>query len=91
MTIRKLRETRNIYNVLCIVDVVIDIIIAAFRPLHMITTTYMYSRQDKIGLALCTLFVLVFMLFLHHHHIYSIVEYRYRVAVHRRKEAKKEQ
>ena len=88
----KLKETKNIYNALCVVDVIVMIVIAAFRPLHMIMSTYMYSTQDKIGLALCALFIAMAMVFLRHHEIYSIAEYRYRVAVNkRRKEMKKEQ
>ena len=88
----KLKETKNIYNVLCVVDVIVMIVIAEFRPLHMIATSQMYSTQDKIGLALCALFIAMVMVFLRHHEIYSIAEYRYRVAVNkRRKEMKKEQ
>ena len=92
MTIRELKETKNIYGILCVIDAVIMIVVAAFRPLHMIMSTYMYSTQDKIGLALCALFIAMAMVFLRHHEIYSIAEYRYRVAVNkRRKEMKKEQ
>ena len=90
--IRELKETKNIYGILCVIDAVIMIVVAAFRPLHMIMSTYMYSTQDKIGLALCALFIAMAMVFLRHHEIYSIAEYRYRVAVNkRRKEMKKEQ
>jgi len=92
MTIRELKETKNVYGILCVIDAVIMIVVAAFRPLHMIMSTYMYSTQDKIGLALCALFIAMAMVFLRHHEIYSIAEYRYRVAVNkRRKEMKKEQ
>ena len=78
----KLKETKNIYNVLCVVDVIVMIVIAAFRPLHMIATSQMYSTQDKIGVVLCCTFFVFFLLFLYHHRIYSIAEYRYRVAIH---------
>ena len=95
MTVKQLRETKNIYSILCVADVIVMIIVAAFRPLHMIMTTYMYSMQDKIGLALTALFIAMVMLFLRHHQIYSVAEYRYRVAMHhknqKRNQMKKEQ
>ena len=91
MTIRKLREVKNIYNALCIVDVIVMIIVAAFRPLHMIASSEMYSTQDKIGLALCIGFITMVMVLEHHHRAYSVAEYRYRVAIHHKKQRKKAQ
>lgn len=90
MTIKELKETRNIYNVLCVADVIVMIVIAAFRPLHMIMSSYMYSMQDKIGLALSALFIAMVLLFLRHYRVYSIAEYRYRVAVHHKNQKRKE-
>lgn len=90
MTVKKLKETKIIYNVLCVIDAIAMIIVAAFRPLHMIASSEMYSRQDKTGIVLCATFLIVFSLFLYHHHIYSIAEYRYRVAVHHKNQKRKE-
>lgn len=78
------------YQVLCWIEAIVMVVIGFCRPLHLMFTHEMYSREDDIGLLLCIAFVILLGFFLDNYKSYSVYDYKYKVYLHRIKMSKKQ-
>ena len=78
------------YQILCWIEAIAMVVIGFCRPLHLMFTHEMYSREDNIGLFLCITFVVLLGFFLNNHKSYSVYDYKYRVYLHRIKMSRKQ-
>ena len=76
--LKKYKKTYIINEAKCFIEIILMIIIAAYKPLSLIFENEMYSKEDKIGLLLCFAFVTIFLMFLDNHKKYSVYEYKYK-------------